>query len=305
MASQLFERRDVSFCAETERCAAWMYAPTHGEGPFACVVMAHGFGGIREARLDAYAERFAAAGYAVFVFDYRHWGASGGEPRQVLDVRRQLVDWLAAHDFVRMLPEVDNDRIALWGTSFSGGHVITTAARGASVAAVIAQVPFVDGIAQTRSMPPGQAIRLAAAAIRDRLRSALRLRPLYIRIVGPPGSPAALTASGAEGALLELVPPAAVERLAWSNAVAARVLLQVPFYRPIRYAAHLSCPLLVLAGDNDALVPPGPAIKAAGRARMGELERYPMDHFDPYTGERFEQVVARQIAFLARHLPAS
>ena len=65
-------------------------------GAFPGVVLAHGWTGVREQRLDAYAERFAGAGLAALVFDYRHFGASSGEPRQLLDVKRELADWQAA-----------------------------------------------------------------------------------------------------------------------------------------------------------------------------------------------------------------
>src|ERR1035441_8186503 len=112
--------------------------------------MAHGWTGVREQRLDAYAERFAAAGLAALVFDYRHFGASGGEPRQLLDIGRQLADWRAAIAYVRGLEGIDPERIALWGSSFSGGHVIELAARDHRIAAVVAQMPFVDGAAKDR-----------------------------------------------------------------------------------------------------------------------------------------------------------
>ena len=99
-----------------------------GGGPAPCIVLAHGFGALKEGRLDAYAERFAAAGYAALVFDYRHFGESEGEPRQLLDVRRQHEDWHAAVAFARGADGVDPERVALWGSSFSGGHVIHVAA---------------------------------------------------------------------------------------------------------------------------------------------------------------------------------
>ena len=104
-------------------CAAWLYRPEAGERSSAvpCVVLAHGFAGTREARLDAYAERFAQAGMAALVFDYRNFGASGGEPRQLLDIGLQLEDWKAAVAFARSLEGIDPERVALWGTSFSGG----------------------------------------------------------------------------------------------------------------------------------------------------------------------------------------
>ena len=80
-------------------------------------------------RLDAYAERFRAAGYACLVFDYRNFGDSEGAPRQLLDIRMQLQDWTVAVAYSRTLAGIDHNRIGLWGTSFSGGHVIATAAR--------------------------------------------------------------------------------------------------------------------------------------------------------------------------------
>lgn len=93
------------------------------------LVMAHGLGAIKEMRLDAFAQRFADAGYAALVFDYRHFGDSTGEPRQLLDITLQRQDWSAAVDFARTLPGVDGSRIVCCrGTSFSGGHVIATAA---------------------------------------------------------------------------------------------------------------------------------------------------------------------------------
>ena len=118
-------REDVSFEVDGARCAAWLYRP---EAATSIVVMAHGWTGVREQRLGAYAERFAAAGLAALVFDYRHFGASEGEPRQLLDIKRQLADWRAAVEFARRLPGIE--RVALWGSSFSGGHVLETALDG-------------------------------------------------------------------------------------------------------------------------------------------------------------------------------
>lgn len=40
------------------------------------IVMAHGFSAPKEALLQNFADRFAAAGFVVLVFDYRYLGAS-------------------------------------------------------------------------------------------------------------------------------------------------------------------------------------------------------------------------------------
>src|SRR5881392_1074888 len=85
------QRSDVTFQSGGTRCAAWLYRPAeNGGSPTPCVILAHGFTGVRDQRLDAYAERFAEAGLTALVLDYRYFGDSDGEPRQLLDIRRQL-----------------------------------------------------------------------------------------------------------------------------------------------------------------------------------------------------------------------
>src|SRR5512139_822290 len=111
-------RADVVFDSHGTPCRAWHYVPDGAAAAHPCVVMAHGFGGTRDASLEPYALRFAAAGMHVLLFDYRHFGASDGEPRQLLSVKRQLQDYAAAVAFARSLPGVDAARVAVWGTSF-------------------------------------------------------------------------------------------------------------------------------------------------------------------------------------------
>src|SRR5437763_14204081 len=122
-------RVDVVFKSGGLNCAAWLYRP-EGDGPHPCVILAHGFGGIREMRLDAYASCFAQAGLAALVFDYRHFGAREGEPRQLLDIKLQLADWTGAIAYARGLEGIDLERIGRWGTTCSGGAVIELAGRG-------------------------------------------------------------------------------------------------------------------------------------------------------------------------------
>ncbi len=101
-------RTDVTIPSGNDSLAAWLYLPEgESSGKPPVVVMAHGLGAVKEMRLDAYAERFAAAGYACVVFDYRHFGGSTGEPRQLLDIHRELDDWKAALAWTRSNAEVD------------------------------------------------------------------------------------------------------------------------------------------------------------------------------------------------------
>jgi dipeptidyl aminopeptidase/acylaminoacyl peptidase len=301
-------RADVSFDSWGERCAAWLYRADPGTATAAdsrgvpCIVMAHGFAGVREARLDAFAERFASAGFAVLLFDYRHFGGSEGQPRQLLSIPRQLADWAAAIAYARTLDGVDAERIAAWGTSFSGGHVVTTAARDRRLAAAIAQAPFADGVRQAISLPLGQALRLTAAALRDELGALAGAAPHMIPAVGPPGSRAAMTSPDSERGMRSIVPDGSL----WRNEVAARICTRLIAYRPVRHAGEVTCPLLVAVCEHDDLTPVGPALQLARAAQRGELVRYAgAGHFDIYTGETFERAVSDQLAFFTEHLLAA
>ncbi|MEA2480186.1 MAG: uncharacterized protein QOJ07_2108 [Thermoleophilaceae bacterium] len=292
-------REDVTFESGGIRCAAWLYRPGRDPGGRApCVVLAHGFAGVREARLDAYAERFAAAGFAALVFDYRFFGASEGEPRQVLDIAAQLDDWRAAIAYARTLDGVDPDRIVAWGSSFSGGHVAAIAAEDERLAAAISQGPFVDGIAVLKSMGPRNAARLTAAGLRDEWARLRGRAPVLAPAVGPPGTLAAMNSPDAEPGYRKLFPPG----YAWRNEVAGRVFLRVGLYRPGTRSAAIGCPWLVCIQDDDVVTPPEPAIAACLRAPRGELRRYPGGHFDIYVGEGFERSSSDQVEFLARHV---
>jgi len=290
-------RRDETFDSAGDRCAAWVYVP-EGEGPFPCVVLAHGWTGVREQRLDAFAERFAGAGYAAVVFDYRHFGASTGQPRQLLDIGRQLADWRAAVAFARSLPEVDPRRVALWGSSFSGGHVMAIAAEDHDVAAVIAQVPFADGLRNLPRLGPMLALRLTAEGLRDMAGAVRGAPPRMLASVGPPGSLAVMTSPDAEPGFRAIDPPGST----WRNEAAARVALRVASYRPGRKAGRITCPILFAIADDDQITPPEFAQAAADRAPHAEVRRYSGGHFDLYAGDGFERVIADQLAFLRRHL---
>jgi pimeloyl-ACP methyl ester carboxylesterase len=277
-------------------CGAWLYLPTGGPAPI--IVMAHGLGGIREMRLDAYAERFRAAGYACLVFDYRHFGASDGTPRQLIDIREQLEDWSAAIAFARSMNMVDTSRIVLWGTSFGGGHVLVTAAGDGDIAAVVAQCPFTDGLASVLAMPLSNAVRITAQAARDVIAASVGRDPVMITTAGRPGSTSLMASPDSRPGYLALVPDYAL----FANEVAARVALAITLHTPGRSAANVSCPILFAICEQDAVAPAKATLRHARKAPRGEIALYPAGHFDIYLGDWFERVVADQIAFLNAHV---
>lgn len=144
--AQKYERRDVTFKSQGLDCAAWYYVPAGlkpGEKRPA-IVMAHGFSAVKEMYLDNYASKFAAAGFVVLVFDYRYFGGSAGEPRSMLLWPEQIMDYRNAITWAALQPQVDPQRIGVWGTSYSGGHAMYLAAYDKRIKAVVAQVPVTN-----------------------------------------------------------------------------------------------------------------------------------------------------------------
>ena len=261
--------------------------------------MGHGLGGIKEMRLDAYAERFADAGYACLVFDYRHFGESDGNPRQLLDINQQLEDWRSAIAYTRQQKDINPDQIILWGTSFGGGHVITTASMTPCVAAALVQCPFTDGIASVLAMNVLSCVKVTILGLWDLLRSFLGMAPVMVPTVGAPGSAALMTAPDAMKGYLALVPRGTT----FQNYVAARIALNVIRYRPGRRTKEVSCPILFCICETDSVAPAARSVELAKLAPHGETLLYPEGHFDIYFGASFERVIADQLEFLHRHLP--
>jgi uncharacterized protein len=277
------------------------FADDDGRRP--CVVLANGFGATVDSGLEPYVERFAAAGIDALAFDYRHFGASDGEPRQLLSIPGQLEDYAAAIAFARSLDGVDPDRIVVWGSSYAGGHVVPVAVADGRVAAAIAQVPAMDGVAAllniARYAGPAHLARLTLAGLRDLAASMRGRAPVTIPLVGPPGSVAAMSTTDAEPGYRAIAGPS------WRNEVAARIALQTASYRPGLQADRLPCPILLQLADRDAVAPVKAAQEAAWRATgRAEVRTYPIGHFDIYLGEPFERAITDQLHFLRRHVCA-
>mgnify|MGYP000967617193 FL=1 len=296
-------RQDVEFKSDGITCRAWLnYPSVTNNKNVPIVIMAHGFGGTREMRLEQYAQRFNAAGMATLIFDYRHFGASDGYPRQCLIPTREISDWHAALSYARILPNIDKQRIALWGTSFAGGLVVTVAAQDGKVAATVSQCPMLDGLASALEIARYAGIlsllRVSTHGVFDVARSIVGAPAHYIPAAAKEGEVGAMSSHDAYDAYLRLVP----QNKTHENQVTARTGLLVPMFRPIRDAAKVKCPALLQICTQDTVAPAAAAEKAAQKMPKAEVVRYPVGHFDVYFGEAFERSVSDQLAFLQKHL---
>jgi len=279
------------------RCDGDLYLPEGVNNP-PVVIMAHGLSAVKAFRLPAFAERFVEKGLATFLFDYRTFGQSDGEPRHLLNPFHHVQDWMAAISHVRNLPQVDTTNIALWGTSFSGGHVIIAAAKDAGITAVVSQVPFVSGFSSIRLKSIPDIMLATFYGMTDYIRTAFFLPPHYSPAIAHPGSFAAMNTEESYSGFRSIMPDGSD----WENKMTSRAFILLAFYSPMSYARKVKAPVLLIGGKNDSLVPFAAVKKTAKRLPNCEFVALESNHFEPYTGARFEQSIKIQIDFLERKL---
>ena len=292
-------RKDVTFKVKGTSISAWLYLPEDLSAPVPCIIMGHGFGGTKDMIMESYALRYQEAGFAVLAFDYRHFGESEGEPRQLMWIPYQLEDYTAAIEYARGLKEIDPARIALWGTSASGGYGMVIAAKDKNIACVCAQCPGLDPHASVKMflkrLGIGHILRLFVHGQRDMMRFRLGLSPHKIPIVGKPGSIAFFPISDAYDGYSKLASENFI------NEVCARVILRSHGFKPVEHLRNVQCPILIQICDNDSLAPIS-AETAKELEKYAEVKHYPIGHFDIYIGDNFEKSVSDQLAFFKKHL---
>ena len=297
-------RRDVTFPSRGLSCAGWLYVPEGaGDGErFPTVVMAHGFSAVKEMYLTRFAERFAEAGFAVLLFDYRYLGASEGAPRGQLFPWEQIEDYKDAITFARRQAEVDGERVGIWGTSYSGGHVLALGALDRRVKCVVSQVPLIDGWANLhRIVVDEDAAGLLEALRGDREGRFESGEVNYVPVVAEDRNCALPTADSYEWFTKtheEMAP-------SWENRVTMESIEQFLAYSPGTYISRISpTPLLMVVAENDVLTPTDLAVAAFERALQPKrLEIIPGGHFDAYT-VGFAESAGAATAWFEQHLKA-
>ena len=286
-----FIREDVDFYSNGTRCSAWLYLP---EEPRKCpvIIMAHGLGGVREMRLNTYAERFSAAGYACFLFDYRNYGASDGEKRQRINVKEQLDDWNCAIKFVKKNHKIDNSKILLFGSSFSGGHVITLSARRKDILAAVAQCPYTNTFATMGTLSLLSALKTFPLVIADILSCLTGYHPVMLKLGGAPGK-AAMMAVPDYKEFFELVPA----NSNFVNKAPARTLLEFLKYSPCRYTKDIRIPIYYAVCAKDTLAPADATLRCAKQSINATTKEYDCGHFGIYLGDYFENAITDYINF--------
>ncbi|TRM75085.1 alpha/beta hydrolase [Sulfolobus sp. E1] len=297
-----FKRQNVEFLTEGGiKLRGWLYLPDSDKKSPA-IAMSHGFSAVKEMYLDSFAEVFATAGFVVLVYDNRNFGESEGEPRQEINPWDQVMDYRYAISYVKQRSEVDPERIGIWGTSYSGGHVITVGAFDSRVKAIVSQVPLVSGSENLKRLVRSDMIpELRRMFAEDYERRIKGEKPLTIPVVckSPPETCALPTPDSYEW----FTETAKKRAPNWRNEVTLRSVEYLSMYEPITYVKQVSPkPILMIVAESDILTPTDLALEAFNMALMPkELEILKGGHFDAYTkGFEISSRLARD--FFLQHL---
>lgn len=301
-----FSREDIEFDADGIKLRGWLYQPVSHEGcaeKYPAIVMAGGYGTTKEMYTDLFAEKFAASGFLVLLYDHRGFGSSDGTPRREINPWQQVEDFRHAITYVSGLPSIDVNRIGIWGSSYSGGHAIVVAATDRRVKCVAVQVPTINGTKAALRRIYGEAENeLLVRFAEDRQRRSKGGAPEVVPLMG----------DAASGAIYR-----SKDAIDWYTAAYERAPGQIPevtlrsiefarAYNPGDYIERVSpTPLMMVIAERDYVTPTDLALEAYRNAlEPKSLTIIPgAGHFDPYVKD-FAMASKAELEWFERYLGA-
>eukprot|EP01038_Epipyxis_sp_PR26KG_P005283 gene5283-7344_t len=318
---EIMQRYDISLPINTNNESVlhgWLYIPKKypsSSSTFPIVLMSHGMGAQKDMGLEQYAKVFVATGYAVLIFDYRFFGGSISNTT----LRNYINPWNHIDDIKFVVnaaksgalgTKVNANAIALWGTSFAGGHVLEIAnlfKNDDSVKCIISQVPHLNGKAASKRGIKDRglvgSLKVAILSISDLLRSFLGLDPIYVKIAGKKTDVAYMMLTDDE--LSSYFSKHPKQYLGgWQNWAPARTLLMLSLYNPIDVVKNIRKPILFIGAKNDQLCPIEYVQQAVKESLHEGSKIIEIDgtHFDIYRNKGFEIATEEMVKFLKKFL---
>ena len=271
MPSQDLNFQSIYIPIQDDQIQADIYTPT--DTAKATIIMAHGLGGEKQVGLAEFAEYYQQLGYQVCVFDHRGFGKSTGKVKNLVAKNSQLNDWKAVIEYLRTNLKLNEAQLILWGYSFSGAHALTLASTH-KYKAIITTFPHVDGLASLGLYPKKYLLASTWNAIQD-LAYAPFGKVKTMPVVAQDRF-AILAGEDCYDGYRGII-PADVQ---WDNAVPARIVASIGFYRPITIAHKIQSPTLVIGAEKDSLIPIKSTRKLASKLQNGQYAEEKCGHFD-------------------------
>lgn len=289
-------REDVSFLSGGEKVSGWYYKPENSE-PRSCIILSTGLNGTKDGLLENYALEFTKKGHSALTYDYRTYGDSEGEPRQLLSVTKQHQDLKAAIKFIREEKKIES--IILWGTSAGAPYGLVVASQDHHIKGVVCQCGSYDHKVDSQKGLKEHGFwfyfRLLPHGIRDKWRGRLGLSRHRIPAYGKQDSKTFIAGDN----IFENAEKLTLDSKNFINEVCAAFMFEPHGPDVIEASKEVQCPVLVLVCEKDEIISPESHYRL--RDTLGtklEVVSYPIGHFDIYHGEWFNQAVTTQIEFI-------
>jgi fermentation-respiration switch protein FrsA (DUF1100 family) len=286
--------QQVNFTSQNSRISGHLYLPTVATKPAPLIILCHGFCGVKELLLPAFAERFANNGYAALTFDYRGFGESEGETGRLVP-KLQIEDIHAAIEWAKKESNVDSNRIALWGSSFGGANAIIAASQSDDIKCVIAQLTFADGeTVITGEMSTEEKDKFLSTLERMRDKKAKTGKEMMV--------PIAKVLSDEQS----------VDFFNQFKDDFPALTIKIPFltvweticHKPVEALANLNKPVMIIAAEQDGVNPLSESqvlFDKANEPKALYVEEG-ATHYQVYSGKHFESVVTKQLEWFNQYL---
>jgi alpha-beta hydrolase superfamily lysophospholipase len=259
------------------------------------VILCHGFCGIQELLLPAFADAFTLAGFNTITFDYRGFGSSLGERGRLVPAM-QIEDILSVVEWVKTQANMKTSRIGLWGTSFGGCHVFGAAADNPDISCVISQLAFADGEnIVTGKMSEEE--KQGFIATLDKMAEKKRVtgKETFVgvtRVLSDKESKSFFETNKIDYPAMDIKIPFLTVR-------------ETLRYKPKDNAARVTCPTLVVVAGADTVNPPEQGQElydAVGSLHKTLHVEDKAKHYDMYSGKHFDNIIAIQADWFSKNL---
>ncbi|KEF60916.1 uncharacterized protein A1O9_02480 [Exophiala aquamarina CBS 119918] len=282
MPSHSSKQRDVEFLSDGITIRGILQLPK-GESRHPLVILGHGLGALKEWTLPELAGALVEVGIAGLWFDYRNTGDSDGEPREEVAHIGRIEDWQNAISYATTLPEIDAQRIGIWGTSLGGRDVLAVAGMDKRVKAVVSQTPVIKWSSMTGARMGGfgdDLVRYHQELAEDRTNRLLGKPARYIPFVKEAN---------------DEVKKAYVEQLSQEETRNYKGRLTLQSYKPTVFTdvtpfieMIAPTPLLFILAEKDFIPGQREAFETAKDPKL--LVTIPGDHFSPYTTSKADSI---------------
>ncbi|CCN50857.1 Hydrolase, alpha/beta fold family [Vibrio nigripulchritudo MADA3029] len=284
----------IAFKSQGDSVSGHLYLPEDGVQPSPLIILCHGFCGVKELLLPAFAERFSRHGYAVLTFDYRGFGESEGETGRLIP-ELQIEDIHAAINWAKGESTLDSKRIALWGSSFGGANAIIAASQNDAVKCVIAQLTFADGeTVITGDMSEEEKHKFLSTLERMRDKKAQTGKEMMV--------PIAKILSDEQS--VDFVNQYKEEFAALTIKIPFLTVWETINHKPVKALPSLNKPLMIVAASEDGVNPLTESqilFDSANEPKMLHVEEG-ATHYQVYSGKHFESVVAKQLDWFNQYV---